>query len=64
MGNTFILTESSYGTGEARVEEFKPRLANVDITRSSVIKDLSTSEVEQLSEHLNRQKNIRRILRF
>lgn len=50
----FILTESLYGTEGPDVEEFGPRFANVDITRSSVIRDLSPSEVEQLSEHLNR----------
>lgn len=49
----FILTESLYGTEGPDVEEFGPRFANVDITRSSVIRDLSPSEVEQLSEHLN-----------
>ena len=49
----FILTESLYGTEGPNVEEFGPRFANVDITRSSVIRDLSPSEVEQLSEHLN-----------
>ena len=49
----FPLTESLYGTGGPGVEEFELRFANVDITRSSVIRDLSPSEVEQLSEHLN-----------
>ena len=49
----FILTESLYGTEGPDVEDFGPRFANVDITRSSVIRDLSPSEVEQLSEHLN-----------
>ena len=53
MGIFFILTESLYGTGGPDVDEFEPRFANVDITRSSVIRDLSPSEVEQLSEHLN-----------
>ena len=52
-----VLTESLYGTVAALGPNSESRLANVDMTLSNAISDLSASAaVEQLSLHWKRQR--------
>lgn len=55
--NVHVLTESLYGTVAALGPNSESWLANVDMTLSNAISDLSASAtVEQLSLHWKRQR--------